>query len=55
MNKRNELVSKCRHMNKFTLKDFKNSQNVILMILFVNIRSFRLGHKTNAADDLMIG
>ena len=24
LNKRNELVSKCRHMNKFTLKCFKN-------------------------------
>ena len=24
LNKRDELVSKCRHMNKFTLKCFKN-------------------------------
>ena len=24
LNKRDELISKCRHMNKFTLKRFKN-------------------------------
>ena len=24
LNKRDELVSRCRHMNKFTLKCFKN-------------------------------
>ena len=24
LNKRDELISKCRHMNKFTLKCFKN-------------------------------
>ena len=55
MNKRDELVSKCRHMNKFTLKCFKNRWNVILMILFVNIRSFRFGYKTNVVNHLMIG
>ena len=37
LNKRDELVSKYRDMNKFTLKCFKNRQNIILMILFVNI------------------
>ena len=54
LNKRDELVSKCRHMNKFTLKCFKNRQNIILMILFVNICSFRFRYKTNV-DHLMIG
>ena len=54
LNKGDELVSKCRHMNKFTLKCFKNRWNVILMILFVNICSFRFRYKTNV-DHLKIG
>ena len=52
LNKRDERASKCRHMNKFTLKCFKNRWNIILIILFVNICSFR---KTNVVDHLMIG
>ena len=49
-------ISKCRHMNKFTLKCFKNRWNIILMILFANIFSFRFKHKTNVVDHhLMIG
>ena len=55
LNKRDELVSKCRHMNKFTLKCFKNKQSVILMILLVTICSFRFRYKTNIVDHLMIG
>ena len=42
LSKRDELVSKCCYMDKFTLKCFKNKQNVILMIFFVNICSFLL-------------
>ena len=41
LNKRDELISNCRHINKFTLKCFKNRWNVILMKLFVNVCSFR--------------
>ena len=55
LNKRDELVSKCRHMTKFTLKCFKNRYNVILMMLFVNICSFRFSYKTNVVNHLMIG
>ena len=55
LNKRRELVSKCRHMTKFTLKCFKNRYNVILMMLFVNICSFRFSYKTNVVNHLMIG
>ena len=55
LNKRDELVSKCRHMNKFTLKCFKNRQSVILMILLVTICSRRFRYKTNIVDHLMIG
>ena len=55
LNRRDELVSKCCHMNKFTLKCFKNRQNVILMILFVSLCSFRFRYKKNIADHLMIG
>ena len=54
-NKRDELVSKCRHLNKFTLKFFKNRQNVILLILFITICSFRFRYITNIVDRLMIG
>ena len=55
LNKRDQLVSKCHHMNKFTLKCSKNWQNVILLILFITICSFRFRYKTNIADHLMIG
>ena len=55
INKRDELVSKCCHMNKFTLKCFKNRQNVILMIFFVSLCSFRCRYKKNIADHLVIG
>ena len=55
LSKRDELVSKCRHRNKFTLKYFQNRQNFILMILLVNICSFRFRHKTNVVDYLVIG
>ena len=55
LNNRDELVSKCRHMNKFTLKCFKNRKSVILMILLVTIYSFRFRYKTNIVDHLMIG
>ena len=52
-NKRDELISKCHHMNKFTLKCFKNRQNVILVIL--NACSFRFRYKANVVDHMMIG
>ena len=55
LNKRDELVSKCHHMNKFSPKCSKNWQNVILLILFITICSFRFRYKTNIADHLMIG
>ena len=52
LNKLDELVSKCCHMNKFTLKCFKNRQNVILIVLFLNICSFRFRYKTNVVDPI---
>ena len=54
LNKRDELVSKCRHMNKFTLKCFKNRENVILLILFITISSFCFRYETDIVDHLMI-
>ena len=53
--KRDQLISKCPYMNKFTLKRFKNRQNIILMILFVNACFFRFRYKANVVDHLMIG
>ena len=53
LNKHNKLVSKCHHMNKFTLKHFKN--NVIFIILFLNVCSFHFRYKAKLAEHLMIG
>ena len=55
LNKRDGHISKYRHKNKFTRKCFKNKQNVILLILFVNICSFCFRYKKNVVDRLMIG
>ena len=54
LKKRDELVSKYRHMKTCRLKCFKNRQNVILLILFITICSFRDDWTTQMKHSIMV-
>ena len=45
LNKRDELVSKCRHRNKFTLKCFKDRYDNLYYSMYVIILILRFTHK----------